>query len=155
MREPALAQMVALPSATIPVAGVVRNYNTLLGQDGITGLKTGSDTAAGGCVLLAAWQHARGHDTLVIAAAFSQPGALTAMLPDALQAGHQLVVALGRALSGPKAQHVSGKKAGKHPRTSSVMPRSAMPGARPCPSPQRPDDPGSPLVHGLPPRCPR
>jgi serine-type D-Ala-D-Ala carboxypeptidase (penicillin-binding protein 5/6) len=64
MSEPALAQIVALRSAVIPVAGVVRNYNTLLGQDGITGLKTGSDTAAGGCILLAAWQQARGHDTL-------------------------------------------------------------------------------------------
>jgi D-alanyl-D-alanine carboxypeptidase (penicillin-binding protein 5/6) len=118
MREPALAQIVALPSASVPVAGMVRNYNTLLGQDGITGLKTGSDTAAGGCVLLAAWQHARGHDTLVVAAAFSQPGALAAMLPNALQAGHQLIVALGRALTGQNAPHVSGKKAGKHPRTS-------------------------------------
>ena len=155
MHEPALAQIVALPSATIPVAGVVRNYNTLLGQDGITGLKTGSDTAAGGCVLLAAWQHARGHDTLVVAATFGQPGALAAMLPDALQAGHQLMVALGRALTGPKAQHISGKKAGKHPRTSSVMPRSAMPGPHPCPAARRPDGPGSPLGHGLPPRCPR
>jgi hypothetical protein len=134
---------------------VVRNYNTLLGQDGITGLKTGSDTAAGGCVLLAAWQHARGHDTLVVAAAFSQPGALAAMLPNALQAGHQLIVALGRALTGQNAQHVSGKKAGKHPRTSSVMPRSALPGRRPCPSAGRPDGPGSPLARSLPPRCPR
>ena len=118
MREPALAQIVALPGATIPVAGMVRNYNTLLGQDGITGLKTGSDTAAGGCILLAAWQHARGRDTLVVAAAFGQPGTLAAMLPNALQAGHQLMVALGRALAGQNAQHTGGKKAGKHPWTS-------------------------------------
>jgi D-alanyl-D-alanine carboxypeptidase (penicillin-binding protein 5/6) len=117
MSEPALAQIVALRSAVIPVAGVVRNYNTLLGQDGITGLKTGSDTAAGGCILLAAWQQARGHDTLIVAATFGQPGTMATMLPDALQAGHQLVLALGRALAGQSAQHISGKKAGKHPRT--------------------------------------
>jgi D-alanyl-D-alanine carboxypeptidase (penicillin-binding protein 5/6) len=64
MSETALAQIVALRSAVIPVAGVVRNYNTLLGQDGITGLKTGSDTAAGGCILLGAWtrhSHRRRH----------------------------------------------------------------------------------------------
>lgn len=103
MSEPALAQIVALRSAVIPVAGVVRNYNTLLGQDGITGLKTGSDTAAGGCILLAAWQQARGHDTLIVAATFGQPGRMAAMLPDALQAGHQLVLALGRALAGQSA----------------------------------------------------
>ena len=116
MSEPALAQIVALRSAVIPVAGVVRNYNTLLGQDGITGLKTGSDTAAGGCILLAAWQQGHGHDTLIVAATFGQPGTLATMLPNALQAGHQLVLALGRALAGPSAQHISGTKAGKHPR---------------------------------------
>jgi serine-type D-Ala-D-Ala carboxypeptidase (penicillin-binding protein 5/6) len=116
MREPALAQIVALRSADIPVAGVVRNYNTLLGQDGITGLKTGSDTAAGGCILLAAWQQARGHDTLIIAATFGQPGTMATMLPTALQAGHQLVLALGFALAEQSTKHISGKRAGKHPR---------------------------------------
>jgi hypothetical protein len=116
MSEPALAQIVALRSGVIPVAGVVRNYNTLLGQDGITGLKTGSDTAAGGCILLAAWQQARGQDTLIVAATFGQPGTMATMLPNALQAGHQLVLALGRAVAGQGAQHIRGKKAGKHPR---------------------------------------
>lgn len=103
MSEPALAQIVALRSAVIPVAGVVRNTNTLLGQDGITGIKTGSDTAAGGCILLAAWQQARGHHTLIVAATFGQPGTMATMLPNALQAGHQLVLALGRALGGQSA----------------------------------------------------
>jgi D-alanyl-D-alanine carboxypeptidase (penicillin-binding protein 5/6) len=115
MSEPALAQIVALRSAVIPVVGVVRNYNTLLGQDGIAGLKTGSDTAAGGCILLAAWRHTRGHSTLIVAAAFGQPGTMATMLPNALHAGHQLVMALGRALAGQSAQHTSGNKAGKHP----------------------------------------
>jgi serine-type D-Ala-D-Ala carboxypeptidase (penicillin-binding protein 5/6) len=115
IREPALAQIVALRSAVIPVAGVVRNYNTLLGQDGITGLKTGSDTAADGCILLAAWQQAHGHDTLIVAATFGQPGTMATMLPTALQAGHQLVQALSRALAGQSTKHISGKKAGKHP----------------------------------------
>jgi D-alanyl-D-alanine carboxypeptidase (penicillin-binding protein 5/6) len=117
MSEPALARIVALRSAVIPVAGVVHNYNTLLGQDGITGLKTGSDTAAGGCVLLAAWRQARGRDTLIVAATFGQPGTIATMLPTALQAGHQLVLAVGGALTGQSAQHISGNKAGRHPRT--------------------------------------
>jgi D-alanyl-D-alanine carboxypeptidase (penicillin-binding protein 5/6) len=115
MREPALAQIVALGSAAIPVAGAVRNLNTLLGRDGITGIKTGSDTAAGGCVLLAAWRHARGHDTLIVAATFGQPGTMATMLPRALQAGHQLVLALDRALAGHSAQPPSNRKAGPHP----------------------------------------
>jgi serine-type D-Ala-D-Ala carboxypeptidase (penicillin-binding protein 5/6) len=115
MSEPALAHIVALRSAVIPVAGIVRNTNALLGQDGIAGLKTGSDTAAGGCILLAAWQQARGHHTLIVAATFGQPGRMATMLPNALQAGRQLVLALGRAVAGQNAQHTSGKKAGRHP----------------------------------------
>jgi D-alanyl-D-alanine carboxypeptidase len=114
---------------------VVRNYNTLLGQDGITGLKTGSDTAAGGCILLAAWQKARGHDTLIVAATFGQPGTLGTMLPNALQAGHQLVLALGRALAGQSAQHISGKKAGRHP---AVQPAEGTKRPRPSQPPLRP-----------------
>src|SRR5437870_5067753 len=35
MRVPALAAIAAKSTAVVPVAGVVRNYNTLLGQDGI------------------------------------------------------------------------------------------------------------------------
>jgi D-alanyl-D-alanine carboxypeptidase (penicillin-binding protein 5/6) len=127
MSEPALAQIVALRSAVIPVAGVVRNYNTLLGQDGITGLKTGSDTAAGGCILLAAWQQEHGHDVLVVAATFGQPGTMATMLPNALQAGHQIVLAVDRALARHGTQHISGKKAGKHPRTGGHQNRRERP----------------------------
>ena len=62
MRVPALAAIAAqAQQAVVPVAGLVRNYNTLLGQDGIVGLKTGSTQAAGGCVLIAAWHQASGH----------------------------------------------------------------------------------------------
>src|SRR5580692_8663023 len=68
MQVPALAAIAAMSAAVVPVAGLVRNYNTLLGQDGITGLKTGSTHAAGGCVLIAAWYQAGAHDTLIVAA---------------------------------------------------------------------------------------
>jgi D-alanyl-D-alanine carboxypeptidase (penicillin-binding protein 5/6) len=115
MREPALAQIVALRSAAIPVAGAVPNLNTLLGRDGIAGIKTGSDTAAGGCILLAAWQRAHRQGTLIVAATFGQPGTMATMLPRALQAGHQLVLALRRALAGRSAQPAGNKKFGKHP----------------------------------------
>jgi D-alanyl-D-alanine carboxypeptidase (penicillin-binding protein 5/6) len=98
MRVPALAAITAMPMAVVPVAGVVRNYNTLLGQDGIAGLKTGSTQAAGGCVLIAAWHKAGGRKTLIVAATFGQPGTAGTILPNALQAGHDLVLALDRAL---------------------------------------------------------
>jgi len=98
MRVPALAAIVAKSAAVVPVAGVVRNYNTLLGQDGIAGLKTGSTQAAGGCVLIAAWYKASGRKTLIVAAAFGQPGTPETILPNALQAGRNLVLALDHAL---------------------------------------------------------
>ena len=86
------------PRPSFPWLGLVRNYNTLLGQDGIAGLKTGSTQAAGGCVLIAAWHQASGHRTLIVASAFGQPGTAGTILPNALQAGHNLVLALDRAL---------------------------------------------------------
>ncbi|MGZ6840137.1 MAG: D-alanyl-D-alanine carboxypeptidase family protein [Frankiaceae bacterium] len=98
MRVPALAAIAAEPAAVVPVAGLVRNYNTLLGQDGIVGLKTGSMRAAGGCVLIAAWHQASGHRTLIVAATFGQPGTAQTILPNALHAGHMLVLALDRSL---------------------------------------------------------
>src|ERR1700744_3252473 len=61
MQVPALAAITAEPTAVVPVAGVIRNTNTLLGRDGIVGLKTGSTQAAGGCVLGAARGGGNGH----------------------------------------------------------------------------------------------
>ena len=49
MRIGFLARMVDRSSYRIPVAGVVHNYDKLLGHDGFVGIKTGSDYAAGGC----------------------------------------------------------------------------------------------------------
>jgi D-alanyl-D-alanine carboxypeptidase (penicillin-binding protein 5/6) len=103
MRVPALAAIAAMPAAVVPVAGVVRTTNTLLGQDGIAGLKTGSTQAAGGCLLVAAWQEVNGRRTLIVAATFGQPGTAQTILPNALHAGHMLVLALDRALD-PGAQ---------------------------------------------------
>jgi serine-type D-Ala-D-Ala carboxypeptidase (penicillin-binding protein 5/6) len=100
MHQPTLAAIAAMRSVVIPVAGLVRNYNTLLGQDGITGLKTGSDSAAGGCVLLASWRDVRGGGSrvLIVAAVLGQPGTSDTILPNALGAGHHLMLGLGQAL---------------------------------------------------------
>ena len=105
MGVPALAAIVGMSTAVVPVAGTIRNTNTLLGQDGIVGLKTGSTQAAGGCILVAAWQQESGRKTLIVAATFGQPGTAGTILPNALQAGHNLVLALDRALGpGPRRQ---------------------------------------------------
>jgi serine-type D-Ala-D-Ala carboxypeptidase (penicillin-binding protein 5/6) len=98
MQVPPLAAITAESTAVVPVAGLVRNTNTLLGQDGIVGLKTGSTQAAGGCFLVAAWPEVNGHRTLIVAATFGQPGTAGTILPNALQAGHNLMLALDTAL---------------------------------------------------------
>jgi serine-type D-Ala-D-Ala carboxypeptidase (penicillin-binding protein 5/6) len=108
-RVPTLAAIAAMPTAAVPVAGVVRNYNTLLGQDGITGLKTGSTQAAGGCVLITAWHTAGAHNTLIVAATLGQPGTAQTILPNALQAGHMLVLALDHALGHGMRRSVPGR----------------------------------------------
>jgi serine-type D-Ala-D-Ala carboxypeptidase (penicillin-binding protein 5/6) len=99
MGVPALAAITAMPTAVVPVAGTIRNTNTLLGQDGIVGLKTGSTQAAGGCLLAAAWEEGNGRKTLIVAATFGQPGTAGTILPNALQGGRSLVLALDRALA--------------------------------------------------------
>jgi D-alanyl-D-alanine carboxypeptidase (penicillin-binding protein 5/6) len=48
MSYPVFRQIVSMPVATLPVAGTVTNFNPLLAQ-GYVG-KTGSDSAAGGCL---------------------------------------------------------------------------------------------------------
>ena len=53
MRIPTFAEIVDEPAAVLPVAGRVANYNGLLGTEGYVGVKTGSDSAAGGCLVFA------------------------------------------------------------------------------------------------------
>jgi D-alanyl-D-alanine carboxypeptidase (penicillin-binding protein 5/6) len=53
MGVPALALLVDERSAVLPVAGRVANFNALVGHDGYVGVKTGSDAAAGGCLMFA------------------------------------------------------------------------------------------------------
>lgn len=50
LQNPIIRQIVAQPSATIPVAGLVHNYNSVLG-DVIDGIKTGNTDQAGGVFL--------------------------------------------------------------------------------------------------------
>jgi serine-type D-Ala-D-Ala carboxypeptidase (penicillin-binding protein 5/6) len=51
MDNPVFASIVQMPQVTLPQAGTVYNYDYDLGRDGIVGIKTGSDSAAGGCFL--------------------------------------------------------------------------------------------------------
>ena len=53
MRDPVFASLVDESSAELPVVGTVANYNGLVGEEGYVGVKTGSDRAAGGCLVFA------------------------------------------------------------------------------------------------------
>jgi serine-type D-Ala-D-Ala carboxypeptidase (penicillin-binding protein 5/6) len=74
MRVPAFARIVATASATLPVAGTVRNTDTLLGHNGFVGVKTGSDDAAGGCFAFRAVRWIRGRRTTITGVVLGQPG---------------------------------------------------------------------------------
>jgi len=77
LRMPVFATIVALRSATIPVTGKVKNYNDLLGEHGIFGIKTGSTTEAGGNLVFASRLAVGGKTLTVVGAVFNQPGAHT------------------------------------------------------------------------------
>jgi len=69
LRSPVLMEIVGERAAVLPVAGVVRNYNTLLGgSTGVFGLKTGSTRAAGGCLVFAARTLVAGRQVVFIGA---------------------------------------------------------------------------------------
>ncbi|WP_241975770.1 MULTISPECIES: D-alanyl-D-alanine carboxypeptidase family protein [Cryobacterium] len=54
LENPALASIVSMKTADLPVIGTVTNTNKLLGKHGVTGLKTGTTDEAGACLLFSA-----------------------------------------------------------------------------------------------------
>jgi D-alanyl-D-alanine carboxypeptidase (penicillin-binding protein 5/6) len=74
LRVPAFAETVALPTATLPVAGTVSNWNSLLGTDGVFGVKTGSTDEAGGNLVFAAHLTVAGRTLTLVGAVLGQPG---------------------------------------------------------------------------------
>ena len=72
MADPTFAEIVAMPSTVLPVAGEVTNFNGLVGHEGFVGIKTGSDDAAGGCLLFARQIDVRGHTRIVLGAVLGQ-----------------------------------------------------------------------------------
>jgi serine-type D-Ala-D-Ala carboxypeptidase (penicillin-binding protein 5/6) len=77
LKMPVFAEIVALPEAQIPVAGKIKNYNDLLGEQGVFGIKTGSTGEAGGNLVFAARLSVGGKTLTVVGAVFNQPGAHT------------------------------------------------------------------------------
>jgi D-alanyl-D-alanine carboxypeptidase (penicillin-binding protein 5/6) len=100
MALPAFAEIVAQRKATLPVAGTVTNYNTLIGKDGVVGVKTGSTDEAGGCLVWAAVVKVGQMKLTIVGAVLGQPGANTpAQLAAVFQATRPLVRAATAALA--------------------------------------------------------
>jgi D-alanyl-D-alanine carboxypeptidase (penicillin-binding protein 5/6) len=74
LRLPALTAILALPQATIPVAGLITNTNSLLGEDGFVAGKTGSDSAAGGCFMFMAVRQAGPRHVTIVGVVLGQHG---------------------------------------------------------------------------------
>jgi D-alanyl-D-alanine carboxypeptidase (penicillin-binding protein 5/6) len=101
LRQPGLAQLAGLPFVRLPLAGVVRNYDSLVGHDSVFGIKTGSTLAAGGSFMFAARRAVHGQEQTVVGVVlrqFSNPPSVTGVLDAALSAGRQLVDAAFRDL---------------------------------------------------------
>jgi D-alanyl-D-alanine carboxypeptidase (penicillin-binding protein 5/6) len=90
---PVLRQMVSLgqANANVPGAAVVYNLNFDLGQDGIIGIKTGSDSSSQGCYLFAAQQSIGFREVTVVGAILGQPGGSLGPNTTAVDAGDALV----------------------------------------------------------------
>jgi len=54
LNNPVIAKIVAQQQVQLPVAGIIKNTNQLLGNDGVIGIKTGTTGKAGSCLLFAA-----------------------------------------------------------------------------------------------------
>ena len=112
MSIPVLRQMVSLGQATVPMTSVVYNLNFDLGQDGIIGVKTGSDSSAQGCYLFAAQQSVGGKQMTVVGAVLGQPGGSLGPNTTAVDAGDALVKSAFAALHSVTA-FAPGQNAGK------------------------------------------
>jgi serine-type D-Ala-D-Ala carboxypeptidase (penicillin-binding protein 5/6) len=101
MRFPIIRQIVSMPSVTLPVAGTLTNFNPLI-ADGFAG-KTGSDSAAGGCLAFFTQVTVAGHGLTAVGVVMGQgQGSDTsAILAAAGQAAQQLVDSVAPAAGGP------------------------------------------------------
>jgi D-alanyl-D-alanine carboxypeptidase (penicillin-binding protein 5/6) len=88
-KEETLAATMATRTYWLPVAGEVTNTNALLGHDGFVGMKTGSDQAAGGCLMFRAIWPTESGDRSLIGVVLGQRG--DNLINAGLSAAKQLV----------------------------------------------------------------
>jgi D-alanyl-D-alanine carboxypeptidase (penicillin-binding protein 5/6) len=100
MADPTFAQIVAMPAAVLPVVGEVANFNELVGQEGFIGIKTGSDQAAGGCLLFAKRVQGNGRVLTMLGAVLGQREG--DLIPAALASARSLAASVTTAVRSQK-----------------------------------------------------
>jgi D-alanyl-D-alanine carboxypeptidase (penicillin-binding protein 5/6) len=88
MRIPTFATIVDEASAVLPVVGEVDNYDDLVGHDDYVGIKTGSDSAAGGCLVFARRATVAGRRLLILGVVLGQRQG--SLIPAALASAQRL-----------------------------------------------------------------
>ncbi|MEO8745536.1 MAG: D-alanyl-D-alanine carboxypeptidase [Candidatus Dormiibacterota bacterium] len=73
MKQEVFAQIVGMAQAQLPVAGIVYNVDSVLGQGGIIGIKTGSGLSSGANFLFAATVAVDGHQITLYGCVMGQP----------------------------------------------------------------------------------
>jgi D-alanyl-D-alanine carboxypeptidase (penicillin-binding protein 5/6) len=111
MRFPVFREIVSMPSVTLPVAGTVTNFDPLI-DEGYAG-KTGSDSAAGGCLAFFTHVTVAGRPQTTVGVVLGQgEGTDTSdLLAAAAEAAEQLVGSVAPAALVP----TSGAAAGRRP----------------------------------------
>jgi serine-type D-Ala-D-Ala carboxypeptidase (penicillin-binding protein 5/6) len=74
MADPTFAQIVTMPSVTMPVGGLQESYTPLIGTTGVVGVKSGYTNSAGGGDVLAYQTSVGGRTFVTLAAVTSQEG---------------------------------------------------------------------------------
>jgi D-alanyl-D-alanine carboxypeptidase (penicillin-binding protein 5/6) len=97
LTNPVLTSIVRQPQMTLPGGQVVYNYDSLVGHDGVIGVKTGSSTDAGGNLVLAADATVARRQVQILAVVLAQQGA--APLQTALSVSQRLLDAARSSIS--------------------------------------------------------
>jgi D-alanyl-D-alanine carboxypeptidase (penicillin-binding protein 5/6) len=106
-KDETLATMMATRTYWLPVAGEVTNTNALLGHDGFVGMKTGSDEAAGGCLMFrAVWRPTGSGNVTLIGVVLGQRG--DNLINAGLHAAKQLVDRLAPNAAPPETSSMPG-----------------------------------------------
>ena len=98
MANPTFAALVGTSNTRIPLNPALSNPNSLLGVHGVIGIKTGTTTAAGGCLLFAAEHEVMGKVRTIYGVVLGISGERSAIHSNARDAADDLVTVAGDAL---------------------------------------------------------